>query len=169
LIERQQLIRSEIADLEVFESVDDAKRAGLDSCSQSVRHRSPVGRAQRMRAVGVARHDGFGVRAELREAGKKWRRQKRHIARYHHDLIRWRVDERRIKTAQRARSRNAIRENRDPGGLSLRWIATDNKDMRGNRAKYRELPAQDRLGTDRQRAFVASAETPGTAAGQDCC
>jgi hypothetical protein len=169
LIERQQLIRSEIADLEVFEGVDDAKRAGLDSSSQSVRHRSPVGRAERMRAVGVARHDGFGGRAELRETGKKWRRQKRHIARYHHDLIRWRLDERRVETAERASFRKTIRNNRDPSGLSLRWIATDNKDMRGNRAKHRELPAQDRRGTDRQRAFVPSAETPSAAAGQDCC
>jgi hypothetical protein len=169
LIERQQLIRAELADLEISESVDDAKRAGLDSSSQSVLDRAEVGRAQRMQAVGVARHDGFGVRAEFRETGKKWRRQKRHIARYHHDLIRWRLDERRIETAERARSRHAIRDDSDPGGLSLRWIATDNKDMRGNRAKHRELPAQNRLGTDCQRAFVASAETPSAAAGQNCC
>jgi hypothetical protein len=169
LIERQQLIRTEIADPEIAESVDDAKRAGFDSSSQSVRDRAPVGRAQRMRAVGVARHDGFGVRAELCETGEKWRRQKRHIARYHHDLIRWRLDKRRIETAQRAGSRNAIREDRDPGGLSLRWIATDNKDMRGNRAKHGELPAKNRRGPDLQRALVASAETPRAAAGQDCC
>jgi hypothetical protein len=169
LIERQQLIRSDIADLEVFESVDDPKCADLDSSSQSVRHRSPVARAERMRAVGVARHNGFGVRAELREAGKKWRRQKRHIARYHHDLIRWRLDKRRIKTAQRASPRNPISDDKNPGGLSLRWIAADNKDMRGNRAKHRELPAQNRRGTDRQRAFIASAEAPSAAAGQNCC
>jgi hypothetical protein len=169
LIERQQLIRSEVTDLEVFESVDDAQRAGFDSSSQSVGDRPLIGRAERMPAVRVAWHDGFGVRAEFRETGKKWRRQKRHIARYHHDLIRWRLDERRIKSAQRARSRNAIRDNRHPGGLSLRWIATDNKDMRGNRAKHRELPAEDRRGTDRQRALLASAETPSAAAGQDGC
>ena len=169
MIERQQLIRSQIADPEVTESVDDAKRAGLDSSSQSVRHRALVGGAQWMRAVGVARHDGFGIGAEFRETGEKWRRQKRHIARYHHDLIRWRLDERRIESAQCARPRNAIRDHRDPGGLSLRWIATDNKDMRGNRAKHRELPVQNRRGTDRQRALVPSAETPSAAAGQDGC
>jgi hypothetical protein len=169
LVKRQQLIRTEIADLEISESVDDAKRAGLDSPPQSVRDRSPVRRTQRMWTVGVPWHHGFGVGAERREAGKKWRRQKRHIARYHHDLIRWRLDERRIKTAQRACSHDAIRDDRDPRGLSLRWNATDNKDMRGNRAKHRELPAENRRGTDRQRALVASAETPGAAAGQDCC
>jgi hypothetical protein len=41
--------------------------------------------------------------------------------------------------------------------------------MRGNRAKYRELPAQDRRGTDRQRALVPSAEAPSAATGQNCC
>lgn len=169
MIERQQLIRTEIADLKISERVDDAKRPRLDSSLQSVCDLSPVGCAQRMLAVGIARHDGFGVRADFCETRQKWRRQKRHIARYHHDLIRWRLNERRIETAQRARSRNAIRDDRDPGGLSLRQIAADNKDMRGNRAKHRELPAENRRGTDRQRAFVASAEAPSAAAGQNCC
>lgn len=169
MIERQQLIRTEIADLEVSESVDDAKRAGLDSCPQPVCHLAPVGRAQRMRTAGVARDDGFGVGAEFCETRQEWGRQKRHIARYHHDLIRWRLDEGRVETAQRSRSRNAICHDIDPGGLSLRWIAADNKDMRGNRAKHRELPAENGRGTDRQRAFITSAETPSAAAGQNCC
>jgi hypothetical protein len=51
----------------------------------------------------------------------------------------------------------------------MRWIATDDQDMRGNRAEHRELPAENRRGTDGQRAFIASAETPSAAAGQDCC
>ena len=169
MIERQQLIRTEITDLEISKSVDDAKCASLDACFQPVRYRARIGRAQRVQAVGVARHDCFGVRAELRETGEKGRRQKRHIARYHHHLIRWRLDERRIETAQRARSRDAIRDYRDPGSLPMRWIATDNQDMRGNRAEHRELPAENRRGTDGQRAFIASAETPSAAAGQDCC
>ena len=84
-------------------------------------------------------------------------------------LFRWRLDERRVESAQRARSRNAIRDDRDPGRLSMRWIATDDQDMRGKPAKHRELPVENRRGTDRQRALVASAETPGAAAGQDCC
>jgi hypothetical protein len=169
LIERLQLIRTEITDLQISKGIDDAKCADLDSPSQSVRDRARVGRAERMETVGVARHDGCGVRAELRETGEKWRRQERHVARYHHHLIRWRLDERRVESAQRACSRNAVRDDRDPGRLSMRWIATDHQDMRGNRAKHRELPAENRRGTDRQRAFVASAETPGAPAGQDCC
>ena len=169
MIERQQLIRTEITDLKISKGIDDAKCAGLDSGSQPLGDRARIGRAQWVPPVGVAWHDGFGVRAEFRETGKKGRRQKRHVARDHHHLIRWRLDERRIETAQRARSRNAIRDYRHPGSLSLRWLATDNQDMRGNRAKHGELPAENRRWTDRQRAFIASAKTPSAAAGQDCC
>lgn len=122
-----------------------------------------------MRTVGVARHGRFSVSTQCRESGEKWCRQKRHIAGNHQHLFRGRFDERRIETTQRTRPRHAIRDDRDPGGLSVRRVSADNQDMRGNRAEHRELPFEDRRRADRQRALVAAAETPRLAAGKYGC
>ena len=116
-VERRHLIRSHLADREIRQSVDDTERAGVDANFQSARRAALIRRAERMRAIGVARDGRFGVRAQCRESGEKWCRQKRHIARYHQHLFRGRLDQRRIETTERTRPRHAIRDDRDSGDL----------------------------------------------------
>jgi hypothetical protein len=131
-----------MADLQVSERADDAQCARLGPRSLSVR---------------------------CAEAEEKWCRQKRHVASYHQHLFRWRADARRIQTTQRSSPDHAICDDRHPGGLSVRRLAADNQDMRGNRAEHRELPFGNRRGADCRDAVVAPAATSPLATGQYCC
>ena len=142
---------------------------GVEANFQSAGDAALIRRAERMRAIGVARDGRFGVRPQCRESGEKWCRQKRHIARYHQHLFRGRFDQRRIQTTERTRPRYAICDDRDSDHLSVRRVSADNQDMRGNRAEHRELPFEDRRRADHQRALVAAAEPPRLAAGKYCC
>ena len=106
----------------------------------------------------VTRQRGVGAFAALGQTGEKGRRQKRHVARYHQYLFRWRFDERRIQTAERPSPCHAIRHHCRIRGPGLRRLARDDQDVRGQFAKQRQLPVEDRIRSHDERALVDSAE-----------
>ena len=110
---------------------------------------------------------GVGAFAALGQTGQKGRRQKRHVASYHQYLFRWRVDERRIQTAERPSPCNAIRHHRRIRGHDRPRLARDDQDVRRQFAKQGQLPVEDRTRSDDQRALVDSAEAASLAAGEN--
>ena len=82
-----------------------------------------------MTAALVARHRGVGVPALLHEICQKRRIQERHVAAYHQDLFRRCVHQRRVETAQRSGSRDAIGHHPRVSGPNSRWVARDDQDV----------------------------------------
>ena len=120
-----------------------------------------------MTAALVARHRGVGVSASLHEIRQKRRVQKRHVAAYHQHLFRRRLDQCRVKTAQRSGPGDAIGHHPYVPGPNPRSVARDDQDVWGEAAQQRKLPLENRARADHEGTLVDSAEPPGLSAGKD--
>jgi len=122
----------------------------------------------------VARNRHLGLAALLHQVGQKRRRQKRHVAPYHQNLLRERLHQRRVQTAQRTRPGDAVNDRPDVprrGTLDLRPrpLAHDDQDVWGEAANERQLPIQNGGRADDERAFIDTAEPPRFASGKNGC
>ena len=122
-----------------------------------------------MTSMIVARHGYVDVTAAFGKMAQKRRRQKRHVTSDYQHLLRWRFDERRVKTPERTGSANAIDHNGNVYGWHARPVACDDQEMGSEPVQQRQLPIEDGARANDERALVDAAEPPSLAAGKNGC
>ena len=110
------------------------------------------------------RDDGVGVLAERGEVGQKTGGDERHVAAHHQRHVAAGLGERGVHAAKRSAARHEVGHGADAaprGGIA------DHQDFLSHLRQFADLAIENGPPVDRQRPFVASAESNGPPARQN--